>query len=135
MKKLLTIILIFFSITLYSQNYINWNKADIILTKGMPDEKGILEDLTYICYGKDINKEYYHFDNNICVAYSILDYYSNLEFYVNLLNKDYTKLENDKWIYVTKQYKVLADIGYYPEYFAIIMVKIDNNVEPTKTYL
>ena len=121
MKKILLIILLFVSITGYSQNYLMKSNIDIVNTKGEPSGVGETPDangnsLQYVYYINDTKLEGYYFDNfDFCVMYAIWDDYKYLTYYIKDLNTNYVIIDDKNWEYYTRDYIYKASLAEQDE--------------------
>jgi len=123
MKKIIFLVITFsFSCALYSQNYLGFSKNEIIQAKGIPNDSGIVQRTHYISYNNKSIGEAYYFVEEICLIYTITLKYDELNKYIETLNHQYNKIEENNWVYYYPDYQIKVHVRYNDETeIAVIM--------------
>jgi hypothetical protein len=127
MKTLLLIISIVIActITAIGQNYIGMDQSKIIKRFGEPDEKGD----NYFVYSNLIEEgtNIYYFDEDAkCVSFLIVRNNNYLNDYQKMLNKEFTKTCENKYLKKSKKINFLAEITKSAKKFQILVKSADN---------
>ena len=97
--------------------YMNQSEPDFVLDNSMVNKQ-----YNYLKYFDRINEETilcFLSDDNICTFIRRMSDYSNLQNTLKRLDKEYKKIENDKWIYSINKEEFMVELKREKWYFTL----------------
>lgn len=132
MKTKLVVLLLLIGLSGQAQNLIGYKTNDIIeYYESQQDKKssekephyGKTKDgIPYVYFTKSIGHSTYYLDSDgVCIVYStIYTDYSNLNYVVELMNKNFVPMGDNKWMHYDKRGTYDLELIREEEFFAIV---------------